>query len=75
METDFQIQLGHGVLYPLLNSLEKGGFLASKKEKHGGRTRKIYEITPKGIQLVDAYYEFLKEQTEMQNTKESAEND
>lgn len=75
METNFEIQLGHGVVYPLLNSLEKGGFLESRKEKHEGRIRKIYEITPKGIQLLDAYHEFLKEQTEMPDTKESVRND
>jgi PadR family transcriptional regulator PadR len=69
METDFEIQLGHGALYPLLNSLEKSGFLESKKEKHGGRIRKIYKITPRGIQFLDAYYEFLKEQTEVRDSK------
>jgi PadR family transcriptional regulator PadR len=75
METDFEIQLGHGVLYPLLNSLEKSGFLESKKEKHGGRIRKIYKITPKGIQFLDAYYEFLKEQTEVLDSKGTKKHD
>jgi PadR family transcriptional regulator PadR len=72
METNYEIQLGHGVLYPLLNLLEKSGFIQSKKEKHGGRIRKIYEITQKGTQLLDAYNELLKEQIEMQDIKESA---
>jgi DNA-binding PadR family transcriptional regulator len=62
METNFEIKLGHGVLYPLLSSLEKGGFLQSQREKHGGRIRRIYEITPKGTQLASAYDEVLKEQ-------------
>jgi DNA-binding PadR family transcriptional regulator len=65
MKTNFEIQLGHGVLYPLLNSLEKGGFLQSRREEHGGRIRKIYEITPKRTQLVNAYDEVLKEQLQM----------
>jgi DNA-binding PadR family transcriptional regulator len=65
MEASFNIKLGHGILYPLLNSLEKSGFLRSRREKHGGRVRKIYEITQKGIQLVNAYNEVLKEQLQL----------
>lgn len=75
MEARFGVQLGHGVLYPLLNSLEKTGFLKSRREKHGGRVRKVYEITPKGIQLIDAYHRFLKEQIEMQDIKKGEENE
>lgn len=75
METNYEVQLGHGVLYPLLNALEKSGFIQSKKEKHGGRIRKIYDITPKGNQLLEAYHEFLKEQIEMRDIKESAKNE
>ncbi len=56
------IKLRHGALYPLLNSLEENGFLRVKKEMAGGRIRKIYEITSKGIQLTDAYNDFLNEQ-------------
>jgi len=69
IEANFEIQLGHGVLYPLLNSLESGGFLESRREKHGGRTRRIYEITARGIQLLDAYHEFLKEQIDTPDMK------
>lgn len=66
METTYRIKLGHGVAYPVLNTLEKGGFIQSTKEREGGRIRKIYTITPKGIQLVNAYHEFLREQIDMQ---------
>lgn len=62
VEEKYGIKLRHGALYPLLNNLEKKGFLRSKKETKKGRVRKIYEITSKGIQLVDAYNEFLREQ-------------
>jgi len=62
MEITYQIKLGHGILYPLLNMLEKDGFLESTQEKQQGRIRKTYKITPKGIQYLNAYYEFLKEQ-------------
>lgn len=62
VEEKYEIKLRHGALYPLLNNLERKGFLRSKKETKKGRVRKIYEITSKGIQLVDAYNEFLREQ-------------
>jgi PadR family transcriptional regulator PadR len=60
----FGIKLRHGALYPLLNTLEKQGYAKSGKTTQHGRIRKIYEITPKGKQLVEAYYDFLKEQLE-----------
>jgi DNA-binding PadR family transcriptional regulator len=71
VEEQHQIRLRHGALYPLLNKLEKSGLLRSRKETKllrsrketkGGRIRKIYEITSKGIQLVEAYNEFLRDE-------------
>ncbi len=62
IEAEYGIKLRHGALYPLLNALENSGYLTSRKEKHGGRIRKVYEITPKGMQYLDAYYKFLSEQ-------------
>jgi DNA-binding PadR family transcriptional regulator len=66
----FGIKLRHGALYPLLNTLEKQGYTKSGKTTQQGRTRKVYEITPKGKQLVEAYYDFLKEQLEKLDIKE-----
>ncbi|MEA2089239.1 MAG: helix-turn-helix transcriptional regulator [Thermoproteota archaeon] len=63
----FGIQLRHGALYPLLNQLEANGLLRSRKDAHGGRVRKVYEVTSKGTQLINAYYEFLKEQLQKQD--------
>lgn len=60
----FEINLRHGALYPLLNNLEKEGYTKSEKITKRGRIRKAYHITTKGIELVDAYYTFLKEQLE-----------
>ena len=60
----FGINLRNSAIYPLLNTLEKDGYIKSGKITKHGRTRKVYEITPKGIQLVTAYYDFLKEQIE-----------
>jgi PadR family transcriptional regulator PadR len=67
----FGIKLRHGALYPLLNSLEANRYLKSKKMTEGGRVRKVYEITPKGTKLVDAYNEFLKQQLKGQDIKEA----
>ena len=67
----FDIKLRHGALYPLLNSLEAEGYARSEKITKEGRVRKVYKITPKGIQLVDAYHDFLKEQLEGLDIKEA----
>lgn len=62
VEALFGVTLRHGALYPLLNRLEEEGFLTSEKQKQGGRTRKVYTITRKGKQYVEAYAGILKEQ-------------
>jgi DNA-binding PadR family transcriptional regulator len=64
METDFHIKLRHGALYPLLNSLEQKGFLASQRQQQGGRARKVYTVTKTGRNYLQAYYAILKEQLE-----------
>ena len=69
IEAEYGIKLRHGALYPLLNALENSGYLTSRKEKHGGRIRKVYKITPKGIQYLDAYYKFLSEQIQTKETE------
>jgi PadR family transcriptional regulator PadR len=66
----FGIKLRHGALYPLLNSLERKKYVKSTKITKGGRVRKVYEITPNGTQLVDAYRNFLKQQLEGLDIKE-----
>jgi len=67
----FAIKLRNGALYPLLNMLEKEGYVRSGKITKQGRVRKVYEITQKGIELVDAYYDFLKEQLEKLDISEA----
>jgi PadR family transcriptional regulator, regulatory protein PadR len=64
VESNFNIKLRHGALYPMLNSLEKKGFLKSQKETKKGRARKIYAITEKGKEYLQSYSEILKEQIE-----------
>lgn len=58
----FGIKPRHGAIYPLLHSLEVKGFLRSRRQIKDGRVRKVYETTSKGIQLIDSYHDFLKEQ-------------
>jgi len=62
VETKFGIKLRHGTLYPLLNSLEKKGFLKSQKQQQLGRTQKVYTITEKGRKYIEVYESVLKEQ-------------
>ncbi len=58
----FGVKLRHGALYPLLLRLEVRGFLRSRLEVEQGRMRKVYEITSKGIQLIESFHDFLREQ-------------
>ncbi len=64
VETNFNIKLRHGALYPMLNSLEQKGFLTSQKQTKGGRARKTYTITEKGKEYLQSYYDVLKDQIE-----------
>jgi DNA-binding PadR family transcriptional regulator len=65
----FGVKLRHGALYPMLNGLEQKGFITSEIQKQGGRTRKVYSITPKGNQYVEEYHSILKEQIQRQDMK------
>jgi PadR family transcriptional regulator PadR len=56
------VKLRHGAVYPILNSLAAEGYVRSRKEVEGRRARKVYEITSKGIQLIEAYYDYLRAQ-------------
>jgi len=41
-------KLSAGTLYPLLHRLERRGLLASRSERSGRRTRRLYKLTPAG---------------------------
>jgi PadR family transcriptional regulator PadR len=64
VETQFNIKLRHGALYPMLNHLERRGFLTSEMQQQGGRARKVYTITREGEEFLQVYYEALKNQIE-----------
>ena len=68
-ETRFDVKLRHGALYPLLNALEKNSFLSREEQSKGGRTRKVYKITSKGEQYLEAYEHVLKEQLNRKDVK------
>jgi DNA-binding PadR family transcriptional regulator len=68
-EAKFNVRLRHGALYPLLNNMEKNGFLTSERQQQGGRVRKVYAITRKGKEYTDAYDSILKEQIECKDIK------
>lgn len=61
-ESAYGVKLRHGALYPMLNSLQTRGLIRSKKQLEKGRVRKVYEITPEGEKMLDAYIEFMKRQ-------------
>ena len=69
VETNFQIKLRHGALYPTLNSLEQKKFLTSQKQTQAGRVRKVYTITKGGKEYIQSYYGILKEQLEGKDLK------
>ncbi len=48
LSTGEQLELGEGVVYPLLHSLEAEGFLSSRRTHVNGRDRVHYRTTAKG---------------------------
>jgi len=69
VETDFNVKLRHGALYPTLNGLEAKGFVTSKKLQKDGRSRKVYTITEDGEAYLQTYYSIL--QAQLDNGKAS----
>ena len=45
-------KISPGTLYPALHKLEEDQLLKSYNEKHGGKIRKYYRTTPKGLRLL-----------------------
>jgi DNA-binding PadR family transcriptional regulator len=62
VETDFNIKLRHGALYPTLKELQQKGFIESRNEKRGQRSRKIYTITAEGKVYLHSYYTIIEGQ-------------
>lgn len=49
-ETDDVVNVGEGVVYPLLHALERSGALTSRRAVVAGRSRIYYALAPKGGQ-------------------------
>lgn len=62
VETEFNIKLRHGALYPTLGGLEEKGFVVSSKQQKDGRARKVYTITVDGQTYLKTYYGILQGQ-------------
>lgn len=62
IESEFNIKIRHGALYPALNYLEEKGFVESKQQQKDGRARKVYTITASGKSYLKTYYDILLEQ-------------
>jgi len=45
--------ISSGTLYPILHSLEEDGYLTRRDEVVGGKVRKYYKITEKGINALE----------------------
>ena len=69
MEENFNVKLRHGALYPMLNQLEKKGFLTSQRQTEGSRARKVYTITQNGKEYLQSYYSILKHQIKEEDLK------
>jgi DNA-binding PadR family transcriptional regulator len=69
VEARFSVKVRHGALYPMLNALEGKGFLTSRRQRHGGRTRKVYRLTRRGREYIEMYEGVLKEQIECIDVK------
>jgi len=54
-------QVSPGLIYPTLHSLEREGYLISRKQVVHGRVRKYYEITDKGLEMLKRAKEKIRE--------------
>ena len=54
-------RLSPGTLYPILHRLEQGGYLRSKPQSSGGRTRRVYRITKTGRLVLNEGREKVRE--------------
>jgi DNA-binding PadR family transcriptional regulator len=54
-------KLSAETLYPILHGLERRGYLKSKQEREGKRSRRTYRATPKGRKALEAAKEKVRE--------------
>ncbi|MCD6445242.1 PadR family transcriptional regulator [Candidatus Bathyarchaeota archaeon] len=49
---NFGVYFGPSTIYPLLNALEKKGYVKSEWDMHNERPRKVYKLTSEGLGLL-----------------------
>ena len=49
------VELSESTLYTILKRLESAGALTVRSAEHGGRLRKYYRITSKGLQRIEDF--------------------
>ena len=54
--SDGLLELTEGSVYPALHRLEDAGLLASRWEAVAGRRRRMYEITPEGLEALSSQH-------------------
>lgn len=55
------VELSESTLYTILKRLELAGMLTVRTAEHGGRLRKYYHITQRGLSRIDEFREDWKE--------------
>ena len=53
--------LSPGTIYPILHSMESGGYLTSRRDVVNGKVRKYYEATDRGREALGRLREKIKE--------------
>lgn len=51
------VELSESTLYTILKRLESGQMLTVYSVEHGGRLRKYYHITPRGLERIEEFKE------------------
>ncbi len=54
-------RLSPGTVYPLLHGMEQRGYLRSREEQAGARTRRMYRATARGCRALEAAKEKVRE--------------
>ena len=52
--SDGQFDLPTGTVYPALHRLERAGLVQATWSVHGGRRRRLYQLTPDGRRALDS---------------------
>ncbi|MGD8506407.1 MAG: PadR family transcriptional regulator [Candidatus Bathyarchaeota archaeon] len=59
LRKNFGVYFGPSTIYPLLSALEENGYIKSNWDLQNERPRKVYSITPQGLDLLSCTEESL----------------